>query len=411
MMKENPTCVLAKEDGEYKTTTFVFIIFCCLFYIPQGYSQNLDDYRSVSSGNWTIISVWEIYDGDSWVAASDYPGQKRTAHNVHIRGGNEVSINSAISKEINTVIVGDGLAERDLLKVTNTASLKTSKIIIEAGGDARWTSNVSLHLPEGSAFVIEPGGDLDADKSCNASKRLIIGSNIYASCNGGAGADYSFKDLKKSGGSLAVLPSFEGMLCLGQPLRLLANPVGTGVSTAAITWLGKGPNGFSFSSKEENPLINGLAIGSYTFSVVISDKSGNFHKNEIRLEVPEVPVLDSQPENTKTATGISTFFSLEGASSSLYRYQWQVNSDGGSEFIDVGDGPDYSGSTTPILTIQRPRRDMNLYRYRVIVSKNEAVCGTTASNAAVLTVIENQRATENRDVQPPKDKRQVILPF
>ena len=132
MMKENPACVLAKEDGEYKTTTFVFIIFCCLFYIPQGYSQNLDDYRSVSSGNWTNISVWEIYDGDSWVAASDYPGQKRTAHNVHIRGGNEVSINSAISKEINTVIVGDGLAERDLLKVTNTASLKTSKIIIEA---------------------------------------------------------------------------------------------------------------------------------------------------------------------------------------------------------------------------------------------------------------------------------------
>lgn len=410
-MKENPIYVLAKEDGAYKTITFLFIIFCCLFYTPQGYSQNLDDYRSASSGNWTDISVWEIYNGDSWVAASDYPGQKRTAHEVYIREGNEVSINSTISWELDSVIIGDGIGIREVLKITAAARLKAKKVIIAAGGDTKWASNVSLHLPEGTAFVIEPGGNLGAEKPCNASKRLIIGSKIYASCNGGAKAYYSFEELKKSGGSLAVLPSFEGVLCIGQPLRLLANPVGAGVASASISWLGKGPNGFSFSSKEENPLIKGLPIGSYTFWVVISDKDGNYHKSKIQLVIPELPLIETQPQDIKIAVGISTFFSLNDDSSFDHGYQWQVSIDGGAEFTDVEDGPDYTGSTTSVLTIRSPNLDMNSYRYRARVFSKDADCGMIISNDAILYIVENQRATKNENPRSLERKRQVILPF
>ena len=54
---------------------FILILIASIgisFYLS---AQSAGDYRSVSSGNWNDPAKWEIYNGNSWITASTYPGQ------------------------------------------------------------------------------------------------------------------------------------------------------------------------------------------------------------------------------------------------------------------------------------------------------------------------------------------------
>ena len=250
---------------------YVAIILFFVFSVAQG--QSINDYRTVASGNWTNVSIWQVYNGAAWVAATTYPGQAVAANDVSIEGGFSVTISSNIPNTINSVTVGDGTGGTDSFFVSATSSLNTQLITIANGGYAEWISNVTFSLPSGAAFVIESGGTLDDSTPCSASKRLVIGSVIYSTCNGGAGADYSFQDLEDSGGSLNVSPSSNSPICSNKTLTLFANPSGTGSGTANFSWSATGPAGYSFSSSLENPTITGLSTGSYVFTVTAADGS------------------------------------------------------------------------------------------------------------------------------------------
>ena len=56
-------------------------------------AQNIGDYRTVASGAWTSTSVWESYDGVSWIAASSVPSNLsgviniRSPHVISLPGG------------------------------------------------------------------------------------------------------------------------------------------------------------------------------------------------------------------------------------------------------------------------------------------------------------------------------------
>jgi hypothetical protein len=70
------------------------------------------------------------------------------------------------------------------------------------------------------------------------------------------------------------------------------------------------------------------------------------------------------------------------------------DTDGGTTFTDLADGPEYSGTTTNTLTIIQPCK--NGYQYRVLITS--FVCGSTTSSPALLTVgprtiITNRRIT------------------
>lgn len=51
-----------------------YIIFTILLFVQLGiYAQSTGDYRSKQSGKWEDAANWEIYNGTSWVAATNYP--------------------------------------------------------------------------------------------------------------------------------------------------------------------------------------------------------------------------------------------------------------------------------------------------------------------------------------------------
>ena len=130
------------------------IFYFILLAVSNGLlAQSVGDYRSVGSGNWTNTSIWEVYNGSIWIAASSYPGQLAGTNDVSIIGGYSVSISTNIPNTVNSLTVGDGAGATDIFYVTATSSLQTQLVTLENGGLAEWTSNVNFTLPAGAAFI------------------------------------------------------------------------------------------------------------------------------------------------------------------------------------------------------------------------------------------------------------------
>ena len=359
-------------------------MFFLLCFLGVSHAQETGDYRSVGSGNWTDSGNWETYNGSAWVAATNYPGEVPGTNDVYIIGGATIDLGSAIPSAIASLIIGDGTGGTDTLRITNTASLNTSLIDLQTGGFAIWSNNVTFTLPSGAAFIIS-GGILDEGNPCSAAKRLVIGSQIYSTCNGGAGANYSFEDLNSSGGSLSVSPTSNSPVCEGNDLNLLANPSGTGSSGASFSWVGSGPGSYSFSSSDQDPVVTGLVPGSYSFTVTITDSSGFNTSQSLSAEVLPGVAIATQPSNQQGVTGANAIFTV--ATSGSPTYQWQVSTDGGSLFSDLSDGTKYSGSQTNTLQVGSLQISDNTNLFRVLVQPASGLCPPVISNSALLTVV------------------------
>jgi len=367
-----------------KSIFLAALLFFMLAFLTTSSAQDVGDYRSAGSGNWTDAGNWEVFNGTNWVAATTYPGQIGGTNLVTIQNGNTISLGSTIPNPIAGLIVGDGTGGTDTLEIDNDAELDTPYIDIQAGGFAIWTaSSITLNLPAGAAFIIS-GGTLDDGKPCSASKRLRIGSVIYSTCNGGAGADYSFEDLQNAGGSLSVSPDSNSPVCEGTDLNLYANPSGAGSSGATFSWSATGPGGYSFSSTDENPVVSGLAAGSYSFTVVITDSSGYSSSGTTAVEITAGASIALQPANQQGVPGATSTF--EVSASGAANFQWEVSTDGGSNFTSISDGPKYTGSQTDQLQVfgLQPSDSGNLYR--VVIQASNPGCPSITSSTAELTV-------------------------
>jgi hypothetical protein len=379
---------MKKESNRMETMRGMGLkaLFLILFlgFLGVSYAQQVGDFRSVGSGNWTDPGNWETYDGTAWVAASTYPGEVPGTNDVYILGGATISLGSAIPSAIASLIVGDGTGGTDTLQVTNTASLNTFLVDLQAGGFARWTSNVTLTLPSGAVFRIS-GGTLDDGNPCSAAKRLVIGSQVYSTCNGGAGADYSFEDLNNSGGSLSVAPTSNSPVCEGTDLNLFSNPSGAGSAGASYSWTGSGPGGYTFSATDQDPVVTGLISGSYTFTVTITESSGFNTSESISAEILPGASITLQPSDQQGLAGTSAIFSMTASGASAY--QWQVSTDGGSIFSNLSDGIKYSGSQTNTLQVNSLEASDNSNRFRILVQPVSGACPQLVSDPALLTVV------------------------
>lgn len=80
------------------------------------------------------------------------------------------------------------------------------------------------------------------------------------------------------------------------------------------------------------------------------------------------------------------------------QYQWQLSTDGGSNFSDIVDGSSYTGTNTASLTVLNPSLDMKGHQFRVILTNNNWLCGSVTSSPAELdvrvgTIVTNRRVT------------------
>jgi hypothetical protein len=108
-------------------------------------------------------------------------------------------------------------------------------------------------------------------------------------------------------------------------------------------------------------------------------------------EAGTAPTISSQPVDVTTCPGCTTSIS---ATVTADQFQWQFYN--GSSWVNLSDTGIYSGTSTNVLTITNPTPNENSTSYRLVVSNDAFVCGTTTSNTATLTLRVNTMITNRR---------------
>jgi hypothetical protein len=125
------------------------------------------------------------------------------------------------------------------------------------------------------------------------------------------------------------------------------------------------------------------AYNNYQYKCVVTGTCSSATSNAATLTVNSLPAITVQPSNIGTCSGTGTSFSVTATGTGL-TYQWQVSTDGGSNYSNVSGGI-YSGETTSTLTLSSSvNASYNNYYYRCIVS---GTCSpSVTSTGAKLTV-------------------------
>ena len=91
----------------------------------------------------------------------------------------------------------------------------------------------------------------------------------------------------------------------------------------------------------------------------------------------------TSPSNQTVTAGANATFTVAASGIPAATYQWQISTDGGVSFSDLGNATRYSGVTTGTLAIASASTSLNGARYRANATNS---AGSATSSAAVLTV-------------------------
>lgn len=100
-----------------------------------------------------------------------------------------------------------------------------------------------------------------------------------------------------------------------------------------------------------------------------------------------VNAFTSPVSQTVNVGDTTTFSVIPTGSAGISNFTWQQSIDGGNTWTNVTNGGAYSGATTSVLTVTNVIYSMNNYKFRVLISSSDYVCGDTYSAAATLSFL------------------------
>ncbi|HYC39375.1 MAG TPA: zinc-dependent metalloprotease family protein [Chitinophagaceae bacterium] len=180
-----------------------------------------------------------------------------------------------------------------------------------------------------------------------------------------------------AGSSMSVVLNVISSGGFSNPVTLTAtgNPSGTTVSfsTNPVTPTPSPGTPVTVTLNGTNTLNNGSYVITVTGTATgAPNKTVNL---TYTINPGAGPSITAQPAAQTACESSPATFSV--TASGAQSYQWQISTDGGASFVNIG------GATASSYTIASTTAAMNNYRYRVIVTGQ---CGTTTSNSAALTV-------------------------
>ncbi|WP_165749752.1 hypothetical protein [Cellulophaga sp. Z1A5H] len=132
--------------------------------------------------------------------------------------------------------------------------------------------------------------------------------------------------------------------------------------------------------------------GGYT-----TPRDGNGNNVPDYQEFSSAPSILTAPQDTVIFDGNSGYISITAANTT--QYQWQISTDGGTNFSDIVDTTTYSGIETATLGIHDTNLNFDGLLYRVIILNEGYVCSTYVTSEIaqlsirVKSVITNKRIT------------------
>jgi hypothetical protein len=169
----------------------------------------------------------------------------------------------------------------------------------------------------------------------------------------------------------------------------------TNVSGVTYTWSYSGSNVIIASGQNTNSVTLNFANNatSGTLTVTPSNDCGNGTAQTLAITIPAAISYSVQPANVNTADGSNTSFSA--TVSNATSYQWQVSTDGGTNWANATGGV-YSNDQTTTLNITGASVSMNGYKYKLLSSNS---CETNvASNVATLNVLASEPTTQATNI-------------
>jgi len=116
-------------------------------------------------------------------------------------------------------------------------------------------------------------------------------------------------------------------------------------------------------------------------NLYVSD--GGNHAIRVGVVSPTTPTITTQPASTTANSGATATFTVAVSGNLTPTMQWQVSTDNGSTWTNLGNSTPYSGVTTTTLTITGVTASLNGRRYRAVATNQS---GSATSDAATLTV-------------------------
>ncbi len=128
---------IEKKTSGIKHTVFMCVLFSLLLFSQVLMAQTTGDYRSVATGNWDALAVWQRYNGVSWLtptAPQGYPGQNTGTGVVTIQSGHTLTLNASPAHLLGSLVVEGSY--------TTTNNTRT----ITIAGDLTIAANASFNL-------------------------------------------------------------------------------------------------------------------------------------------------------------------------------------------------------------------------------------------------------------------------
>ena len=179
--------------------------------------------------------------------------------------------------------------------------------------------------------------------------------------------------------------------CAGSSVTFTATPTNGGAAPA-YQWTKNGldipdATAATYTAVAGTDFVNGDAIRCVMTSELGCASPAAVTSAPIAMTVnncppPDCPGIATQPVGGSICAGGNTSFSAQVSGSGIY--QWQVSTDGGSNYSNISNGGVYAGVATATLQITGATIGMNNYRYRLQASATD--CNTVYTDAALLSV-------------------------
>jgi hypothetical protein len=155
---------------------------------------NNGDYRNFSSGNWSSVGNWQKYNGTTWAAAPDYPGQNPTGttQRVFVKSGSTVLVDITPANEIgNNFLIENGailqINSCENLKVFTNTTVFNGNYSPNSGtittintndfrsvGSGNWSNNATWQKFDGTAWVAAGAGEYPGLNATFAGRDVFI---------------------------------------------------------------------------------------------------------------------------------------------------------------------------------------------------------------------------------------------
>jgi gliding motility-associated-like protein len=257
------------------------------------------------------------------------------------------------------------------------------KLVVEGIGDGvqySWHKNLVSNPQLATSSVLDLG---NADAALHSGKYICVLTSSNA-CPGKT-VEFTVNVLQNA---TVTTPPNDASLCEGiTPATFTLTAAGEG--NLVYTWYDKDDSKVSEKTNDPNfsvadPLAND---GQVYYCVVTPDKCASITSKQVGLHVKKKVIITSEPVDVKIAENGNATFSVEADGEPVIAYQWQISTDGGTNWSDI------VAETNKSLLLTSVPLASNGNKYRCIVTN---ACNFKTTREALLIVDANAKIT----VQP-----------